>query len=186
MNLTWAKPHIFYVVLIAGATVGVHSWLQEHDARLLSDQQVKVSQAQVAAAQKQIEAVNAAATQQVKVITQVVHDSQTPAKFMQNLPQLAPTQLIADLGARIAPQLQPTELAVQSQGLAYTLGTLKECQVNLGACQQTSTLKDDQLASADEEIKALKKKPAFWHRVGSTLKVLGIGVGIGLAVSGRL
>jgi hypothetical protein len=38
------------------------------------------------------------------------------------------------------------------------------------------------MAQKDSEIKVLKAKPSFWHRVTHTAKLIAIGVGIGALV----
>lgn len=166
----WLRPHVFYLALIAVGLIGGYSWLKEHDARLASDAQVKTAQGQI----KQIQNQTKAQLQQVKTI---VVQAKTPVQQVAAIPQLADVPL----NARIAPTLAPQAPAVtvDLQPLMTELVQCKECDLKLTQCQQISVEKD-------KEITALKAKPSFWHRVKVTSEVVGIGIGIGLAISGRL
>src|SRR5581483_5574315 len=59
---------------------------------------------------------------------------------------------------------------------------LAQCQTDYSAEQQIAAQKD----AKDSEIVVLKKKPGFWHQIGSTIKQVGVGVGIGLALGAHL
>jgi nicotinamide riboside kinase len=178
---TYAKTHLFYIVLIAVGLIAFRSWLQEHDARLKADDTVKQQEIVVADLKQQIVIANQQAAQKVQVITKVVHDAVTPTQVVAAIPSL--TSL--PLEAREIPD-DPVNVAVAAQPLIQLAGDDKACHIQLDACQQVASLKDQQLKAKDVEIVALKKKPGFWKRVSGKLKVVGIGVGIGLLLSTHL
>lgn len=175
---TYGHAHLFYIVLIAVGVISFRVWLSEHDARVQADNTVKQQQAVVAGLQQQIVAVQAQATQKVQVVTKVVHDAVTPSQVVQSLPQVD-TKIAADLSARVAPD-NPVAVEVNAQPLMQLVGDLKTSQIELGACQQTVTLKDQQLQAKDVEIVALKKKPKLLKRIGHVFEAVGVGIGIGV------
>lgn len=165
--VTWAKPHVFYFVLIGVGLVAAHAWLTEHDLRMASDAKVTASQDTI----KQLQASAAAQVQQVKTI---VLRAKTPAQQIAVIPQLE----TAPLNARLAPQLTPEAppaATVDLQPLVTDLLACKECEIKLTECQQESAQKDVQIV-------ALKKKPAFWHRVASGAKIVGVSIGVGIVI----
>lgn len=172
----FALTHITYLVIIGIALIGFHSWQTEHDARLLASQQAKVAEATISGLQQQIVATNAAATKQVQVITKIVRDVQTPAQAVAAIPQLT------DAPLNPAPAPNPTQVSVDAIPLVQILAQAKQDSIELGACRSNETADQQIIAQKQTEIVALKKKPSFWHRVGGTLKIAGIGVGIGIAL----
>jgi hypothetical protein len=178
---TYAKTHIFYIVLIAVGFVAFRSWLQEHDARRAADAVVKQQEVLVADLKQQIAAAQQQAVQKVQVITKVVHDIQTPAQAVAHIPELTD----APLNARVSPD-NGGQLSVDALPFIAILGQARIDKTNLDTCQQVASLKDQQLTAKDAEIAALKKKPSFWKRVTGTAKTVGIGIGIGLLLSTHL
>jgi hypothetical protein len=178
---SYAKTHIFYIVLIAVGLIAFRSWLQEHDARQVAEVTVKQQEAQVANLKQQIVTTQQQAAQKVQVVTQVVHDAVTPSQVVAAIPSLTNVPL----ETREIPG-NPVDVEVAAQPLIQLAGDDKATHIQLDACQQVSTLKDQQLTAKDVEIVALKKKPSFWKRVTGTAKAVGIGVGIGLLLSNRL
>jgi hypothetical protein len=164
-------PHLFYLLLIVGGAFAFHSWLAEHDARIAAENAVTQTKAQISS-------VNAAAESKVKVVTQIVtriiHDKATPAQVVAAVPTLTDVPL----NARVAPD-SSVQVSVDALPLVEVLGEARTDAIELKACQDVSLLKDS-------EIKALKKKPAFWHRVGGVAKAVGIGVGIGILLGAKL
>jgi hypothetical protein len=69
---------------------------------------------------------------------------------------------------------------VAAAPLMQLVGELKTSQIELGACQQVSGLKDQQLVAKDVEIVALKKKPRFIKRIENVAIAVGAGIGIGV------
>lgn len=175
---TYAKTHLFYLVLIAIGVISARAWLQEHDARVAADNVVKQQQAEVANLQSQIAATQAQAEQRVNQITQIVKKATTPSGVVKTLPTLTPLPL--------NPQpVSPTQVEVDAEPLVQLAGEAKTAEVQLQACQQVSDLKDKQLAAKDTEIVALKKKPRFLKRVTDVAKAVGIGVAIGIIIAKR-
>jgi hypothetical protein len=184
MNFDWkhfALAHFVWVVGVVVALVAGHAWLTEHDARLLADQQVKISETRVKDLQEEIEAVNAAAKKQVQTITKIIHDAQTPAQVVQVIPQLTN----APLNARTLPD-SSVQVGVDAIPLVTVLGQCKIDKVNLDACAASSATKDSIITEKDKEITALKKPKSFFARLGSTLKAVGIGIGIGAVLGAHL
>jgi len=166
--------HLVWIAALSVALVLGHSWIQEHDARLLADAQVKQSSQIVKSLQDQIISVQNAAKQQTQVITRIVHDVKTPEQAIAAIPQLTDVPL----NARPIPQA-PGSVSVDVMPLVQALGECKVAQVNLQACQTELSAQEKIEEQKDIQIAALKKKPAFWKKVGTTLKTVGIGVAIG-------
>jgi hypothetical protein len=178
---TYAKTHLFYILLIAGALVGAHVWLQEHDARVKADDVIKQQQSVVALLQQQIVTNNTQAAAKVVTITKVVHAARTPAQVVQALPQITEVPL----EARVAVD-NPSQVSVDALPLVTLLGQAKVDAVNLAACTVDLKAETAIVVAKDSEIVALKKKPKFLRRVIGIAKAVGVGVGIGLLISGHL
>jgi hypothetical protein len=157
---TFGKTHLFYIVLIAVGLVAFRCWLAEHDNRLQAEAIVKQGQVKNADLQQQIDTINKAVPAKVQVITKIVHDAQTPTQVVQAVPLLTNVPL----NARVTPD-NPAQVSVDALPLAQVLGQARQDAINLTACQQTSVLKDEQLATDKDTIKALQKKPGFWQRI---------------------
>ena len=178
---TYAKTHLFYILLIAGAVVGAHVWLQEHDARVKADGVIKQLEVVVATLQQQIAANDAQAAVKVVTITKVVHAARTPAQVVQALPKITEVPL----EARVAVD-NPSQVSVDALPLVTLLGQGKVDAVNLAACTVDLQAEKTIVVAKDSEIVALKKKPKFLKRVLGIAKTVGVGVGIGLLISGHL
>lgn len=178
---TYAKTHVFYIVLIAVGLIAFHSWLQEHDARQVAEVTIKQQEVVVADLKQQIVTAQQQAAQKVQVVTKIVHDVKTPSEAVAAIPQLTD----APLNERLATD-NAAQLSVDALQLVSVLGQARIDKTNLDTCQQVGTLKDKQLTAKDVEIAALKKKPSFWKRVMGAAKAVGVGVGIGLLLSTHL
>lgn len=177
----YAHTHLFYIILITGGVLGFRVWLQEHDARVAAEQVVKQQETVVANLQTQIAATQTQAVEKVQVIKQVVQKATTTTDVVKTLPTLTVLPL--------NPQPVPNSLddvQVAALPLLQLAGQAKEDEIQLAACQQVSGLKDQQLTAKNAEIATLKKKPAFFKRLTGTLKVLGVGVGIGVLLASHL
>lgn len=174
---TFALHHLFYIILMAVGLVGYRSWLAEHDARLLSDQTVKVSEQKVRDLAEQIQTVQAMAAQQVQAVQRTVAAIKTPAQAIAAMPSLSSLPL----NSRAAVD-NPTQVSVDAVQLAQELGQCKVDRVQLGSCQATQALVGEQLKAKDAEVAALKRKPGFWKRVWGGAKKVGVGVAIGVAL----
>lgn len=181
MNTSNLKTHLFYVLLFGMGLFFVHEWVAEHDARVIADNTVKQSMVQVATLQAQINTIPAQTAAKVQTIVKVVHDAQTPAQVVAAIPSL--TDL--PLQTRVIPG-NTVDVEVAAQPLMQLVGELKTTEVQLGACQQKDSLKDQQIVELNTTIKALKKKPNFIHRITSVAKAVGVGIGIGVLIGGKL
>jgi hypothetical protein len=177
----WLLSHAVWIAAIAVALVLGHSYVAEHDARILADAQIKMSEANIKNLTDQIAATNAAAAQRVQTIVKIVHDASTPTQVVAAVPQLTNVPL----NTRVAPD-NPQQVSVDALPFLGLLGQAKTDAVNLAACQ--SNLKDETAIVTQKQIEivALKKKPAFWKRASGVAKAVGVGIGIGLLISGHL
>jgi hypothetical protein len=187
-NLDWRHWVLTHLVWIVGASVALvmgHSFIAEHDARILADAQVKTSERSVADLTKQIASTNTAAADKVRTVVKIVHDAQTPAQQIAAVPQLTDIPL----NARSIPPLAasgPPQVAVDLAPLVEELGKCRESSVELAACQANLQAEASIVGQKQTEISALKKKPTFWARVSGIAKAVGIGIGIGILIGGRL
>lgn len=205
----WLKVHWFWLVFIAIGIISFYSWLQEHDARLQSDAAVKVAQSNVTALQSQIASNNQTITQlqaqmaqndlrtqqQLQTMQTLIQSVKTPQQAATAIPELTDNKVqpvTRANGDLVIPQSQAVPLfqeLAQGKSDALSLATCKsdvttETQV---AQAKDKTITDDEgiITQKNNEIAALKKKPGFWHRVGSVLKQVGIGFATGY-VAGKL
>lgn len=172
---TYAHTHLFYILLLVGGFITFRVWLAEHDARVAADNRVKVAEVTVASLQKQIDSIPAQTAAKVQVVTKIVHDAVTPSQVVAALPQVTDVPLQAS----VIPN-NSVDVAVAAVPLMQLVGELKTTQIELGACQQTVGLKDQQIVAKDTEIVALKKKPKFLTRLKHVAEAVGVGIGIGL------
>src|SRR4051812_27261475 len=86
--ISFIKPHLAYWIIGAVALFAFHSWLQEHDARLLAETQVKQSEAVVTDLRAQIASRKEQTDQQKQVIIREVHDAKTPEQQIALIPKL--------------------------------------------------------------------------------------------------
>lgn len=171
--MTFLKTHLFYVILIVVGLLAFRGWLQEHDARLASDQTVKVAEAKVADLQQQIVAVNAAAAKQVQVVVKQIEAVKTPAQAITAIPTLS------DLPLNSRPAVDsPTAVTVDAIPLAQELAECRVTKINLDAC--TANLGNETAIVTQKQLQIVAlQKPSFWKRVTGTLKTVGIGAAIG-------
>jgi len=172
---TWLISHLVWVVAVAVALVIGHVALSEHDARVKAEASIKASEATVASLQQQIAANNAQAAKTVQVIVKTVSDVKTPAQAVAAIPTLTDT----NLNARVAPD-NPSAVEVDAIPLIEVLGQCKVDHVNLDACSQNLKAETEIVAQKNNEISALKKKPAFLTRVKHVAETVGFGIAVGL------
>lgn len=176
--------HIFYIVLIAVGLLFWRSWLQEHDARLLAEEEIKKSEQQVEGLQKQIVTNDAAAAKQISSLHALRQQTKTPQQAIAAIPSVSSLPL----NTREGPSLGTAIVDVVP--LFQELTQCKEDAIDLQACRSNYQLQTDVVAQKDLQIAALKKKPRFWKRVLSTLKTAAIGAAAGevlhVAIRGAL
>ena len=179
---TYAKTHLFYIILIVVGLIAFRSWEQEHDARLLAEQQVKQSDAQVKTLQQQITTTTAQATMKILQVKRDIQGAKTPAQQVAAVPQLTDVPL----NVRPIVGLPDGVVAVDLAPLVQELGQCKIDSINLGACQENYNNCQNIVTTREAEIKVLKKKPGFFHRMVGVAKAVGVGVGIGLFLGAKL
>jgi hypothetical protein len=176
--MNYLKTHLFYLILIAAGIFAGRLWLQEHDLRVQAEAQVKQSELVVKDLQSQIVQTQQQAAAAIKAVQAKVIYVKTPAQAVTAIPDLS----TVDLHPRLLPD-NPLQIGVDAVPLAQELAQCKEDKIALDACSATDKAKDGIIDQKDLEIKALKKKPSFWNRVKSTMKSVGIGIGIGFALA---
>lgn len=193
----YASTHLFYIVIIGIALVAFRSWMGEHDARLLADQQIKQSDAAVKASEQEISVLkqemaanNEKYARDLASLEKTIAAVRTPAQAAKQIPQLVP-----HLPVPIATQPDnsisfPKEdvlplFSELAEGKTCAV-KLAQCQANYDSEQKIVEQKDAQIAEKDKTITAIRKPKGFWRRVGSTLKQVGIGVAIGATLGARL
>lgn len=173
--------HLIWIALAGASIVGFNSWKTEHDARLIADQQVKISQVQVQSLQQQIADRDKQAVATIAPVVKIIHDTVTVPQAVAALPQV----LTAPLPTPIVPQSDNSVVIPEPDVIPLfdQVADDKICRVQLDTTTKDLTDTKAIVDQKDTQIKALTKKPSFWHRVGSTMKKVGIGVAIGLAIA---
>jgi hypothetical protein len=169
--------HLIWIVALIVGLIGVHSYLGEHDQRLLAAQQAKISEQRVKDLTLQIATSDAAAAQTIMALKTTMAKIKTPQQAIAAIPDVSnlhPTISVND----------PTKVEVPAVEFYQELNQCKQDNIALGACQVARVGKDEQLAAKDAEIAAYKKPKSFWHRTTSTLKYIGIGIAIGAVLAG--
>lgn len=179
---TFLLSHAIWIVAILVALVIGHIALQEHDARVLAEAQIKTSEATVKNLQDQITATNAQAAQKVQTIVKIVHDlgpAPTPAQVVTAVPQI-----VGDipLNARTIPN-DPVDMSVAALPFLQFVQEAATDKINLAACKSDLTNETAIVTAKNVEITALRKKPSFFHRLTGIAKTVGIGIGIGILLT---
>lgn len=186
--MNWIKTHLSthvgYLVVIGVVLLAGRLWLQEHDARLRADAQVKAAQSTIDTLKQQQTEVSNAAKSQVIVLQKEAAAVQTPAQAVKALaapvPELQPVS--APLNTEVLPDA-PDRVSVEALPLYQTLNSCKQDAINLGACSKELDFQNQIDAQKDVQITALKKKPGFFHRLGRAAKIIGCA-GAGGALGG--
>jgi hypothetical protein len=178
--IQYLKTHIFYVVIIAVGIIAFRSWLLEHDARLQAEQVAKVAEANIATLRTQIATSDAAAAQTIAALKKRATTVKTPEQAITAIPDVS----TLPLHATASPQAGFVQ--VDALALYQELNQCTQDRTALGACQVARAADEKIIEQKDNEIAAYKKPKSFWHRTVSTLKAVGIGVGIGLVLGGHL
>lgn len=173
------KKHILGVLVAAALLLAGHSYMAEHDARLVAEQTIKTAQTQIDGLQKQQQIAEQAGQAQIAVLQKQAAAVKTPAQAVQAI-QAAPDLSALPLNVRPAPGL-PDAVTVDALPLYQELNTCKQDAVNLGVCSTKLDLQTQIDKDKDTQITALKKKPGFWKRVKTTAEVVGVGIAIGYA-----
>lgn len=192
MNLsTPLRFHAAYLLLFAlagaAAWVAVHSWIQEHDARLTAETQTKASQQIVSSLQEQITARNTQARTKVDVIRREQAAVKTPEQAVLAMPD------VSNLPVAIARAPNGPDYILPAPDVLPLYNVLaegKRCAIELDACQANYA---DQLkinGQLQGQVDSWKKagKGTFWSRALSIAKNVGIGIAVGIvaAKAGKL
>lgn len=181
--MNYLKLHLGWLAIIVVAALGsyisIHSWLQEHDARLIADAKVAAEEKSISDLRSQIASIQAAANQQIASLKKQRAAVTTPAQAVSAIPD------VSNLPLRAAPVLgDPTRVTVDVLPLFQELNQCKQDAIALNACQATAVINEKVIEAKDAQIVALKKKPGFWKRVTSHGKdIVGIGVPLGVLVA---
>jgi hypothetical protein len=175
---SFVLSHAIWIVALAVALLIGHTAIQEHDARVLADAQIKTAQATIQNLQSQIATTNAQAAASVRKVSTFVRNVSTPAQAVPAIPELTNMPL----QARPAVD-NPAQVSVDAIPLVQLLGQAKEDEINLGACQADLKSETAIAQQKDQQIAALKKKPKFWTRVRKDLEIVGVGVVTGLVLA---
>lgn len=173
------KKHIDFFIggalLLLVFLLGI-SWGHEHDARLKAEQTIKESVNTVTGLKAEVDAVDKAGKAKIAVLQKQASSVKTPAQAIQAIPALT------DIPLNVRPAVGlPASVIVDAVPLFEELNKCKQDAVNLGVCSTKLDLEQKIDAQKDVEIKALKAKPAFWHRVKQTAITIGIGAALGYA-----
>lgn len=193
----YAGTHLFYLVIIGISLVAFHSWKQEHDARLLAEQQVqasdaavKESQQQISTLTKQISAGDAKAAQQIAALQKAFTAVKTTKQAADEIPHVVtnlPTPVVVQPDESLnIPKVDVIPIVQDLADAKVATVKLAQCQADYATEQQIAAQKDSQLSAKDKEITALKKPKGFWRRIGSAMKQIGVGIGIGAVLGAKL
>jgi hypothetical protein len=162
---TYAKTHLFYIILIVGGVVGFKAWQEQHDQVILAVQREKDNDKLVKDLRDGIASRDAQLAQKKVETVKIVREVKTPEQAVEAAPKLVP-DLAPALQVKPAPD---DKKAVEVQAMAFTdlLGQFKDTRDELQTC--LVDLSDEKkIITVDEDtIKTLKKKPGFWKRVTS-------------------
>lgn len=176
---TYAKTHLFYIILIVVGVVAFNSWRQEHDARLLADQKVSQNAQLVKSLEDGIASRDSALAAAVKPIQVVVAAAKTPQQVVEAVPKIAP-ELAPSLDVKA---VDATHVQVDSQGFIGLLGKYETLSKEEAACQADYADEQRKTAALTDSVKELKKKPRFWKRVGGTIKQVALGIAAGFILA---
>jgi small-conductance mechanosensitive channel len=174
--MTTKATHICYTILLAIAILFAHFWMQEHDARVIAEQQIKAHEVNVKALQAQVVDTQAQADRTVAAIRARVVFVKTPTQAVAAIPEMS----AIPLNATPAPDNRVTVDAVP---LFQELAQCKEDAVQLAACRTEATAKDAIIVNTRAEVVVLKKKPALLKRIKNVAKAVGIGIAIGFVLA---
>jgi hypothetical protein len=134
------------------------------------------------ALKQQILDTNTKAAQQVQVIVKQVEAVKTPTQAVAAMPDVSSLPV----AIRPLPNSQDFLLPqVDVVPLFQQLAEGKKCAIELSACETNFAAGKQIVDQKDSQIAALTKKPGFFHRVGTIMKQVGVGVVIGIVLGRR-
>ena len=183
--MTFWKAHIAYMVVFSALGFAGLQWLKEHDARLLAEQQTKISQTEIASLKDQILARDQQAQKQVQVIVKQQAATVTPQQAVQAIPD------VSTLPVNIRPLPNSGDFVLAQADLVPLYNQLaegKKCAIELTACQKDFADGKVIVAQQETEIQAWKKAAGHHNFFGKiwqgTQKVglLAIGIAVGKVI----
>lgn len=187
---TYVLHHIFYIVLIVLGLLAGRAWLQEHDHRLVAEQQEKISEANVKASELRYKDLQAQLDQVRSLSDARVNSLEAAAKAVKTAPQaIAALPSVSNVPFEVIPD-RPDRISVEAVPFYQEQAACRVTEEKLGSCQKEEVIKDQQLVEKtgqvvekDKEIAALKKKPSFWKRLGSETKSGSVFISIGITIA---
>lgn len=161
-------------VVAALILLGGYCWLQEHDQRIRAEATIKESQAHIATLEQDKAAIQKTADAKVVIIQKQAAAVKTPAQAIIAIPDVSNVPL----NVRPLPDM-PTAVAVEAVPLFQELAACRISEAKLDGCTQLRAKDAEVVTEKDTQIKALKSRGSFWHRVVQTAEVLAIGAAVG-------
>lgn len=165
---TW-HFHVWYLVILALLIFGGHAWMQEHDARVLAEANLKVNASTVQMLQKQIAANDEQTAAQIKSLQDLITTVKTPIQVVQALPKV--TTIPLPVPPTVLPDNSIDFPEADVLPLFKDLEQGKEDAVALTSCKSDLANEKEIAVNQATEITTLQKKPKFWKRVAHDVKV---------------
>lgn len=160
---------VMFVLMACLTFYGVKTWESEHTAKVIAEQQVKASEAQVKTLQQQIAENDARTQAQIATLQQLIKSVKTPVQVVAALPSVlpAPLPVTPTVNADNSINLPAADVLPLFQDLAQC----KQDSINLASCKADLSTTQAIVIEKQTEITALKKKPSFWKRIAHDAKV---------------
>jgi hypothetical protein len=185
MLIEWLKAnaakHVEALVIAAVLVFAGRIFLQEHDARIVADAQVKAAQSTIDDLKKQQTEVEKVAKAQVIVLQKEAVAVKTGPQAIESLDN--DPQVKAVLPSLTPVPDEPGIVQVNALDLFKGVNACEQNSVNLGACSKELDIEKQIDGQKDDQIVALKKKPSFLRRLGKAALVVGCAAGGGAAGS---
>lgn len=190
--MNYIKTHLFYILMIAGLVVAGRVWLSEHDARVAAEVTVKADEAQSKVLQGSIDELKKSIVDNDSRAAADRAALQHALAAVKTAPQaIAAIPSVSDLALNTRPSIDnPTQVSVDAVPLYQELNQCRQNSVSLGACQSDlaseKAIEEKEVAKVvlkDDEIKTLKKKPNFLHRLWGVTKIVGSTAAIVLTLT---
>jgi hypothetical protein len=191
------------IAVLAGAGVGFHSWIGEHDARLTAEATSKVQQQAFDKAGEQIRIERAAeairdkqSADTIAAIMSKASAAKTPEQIAQYIPTQLPTKIPIEISIPRPTLDNPTPKAIATiaqSDLPILRDTLAKCQTDaiaLSTCDADKASRDREMVQAQAQIKSMTEQRDTWKAAAGATKwqrakhvlELAIALGVGVAV----
>ena len=173
--INWLKANAgkhIEALVIAGALIFVgRMWLQEHDARLQADTQVKTAQAAIDTLKQQQSVIAQAAKVQIVTLREQAATVQTPVQAVQALQKDPEVKTVLPTLETVPDA--PDMVKVNALDLFKGVNQCEQDAVTATSCTKELDIQKQIDTQKDVEITALKKKPGFFKRLLKGAKVVG-------------